>query len=99
MAAMQNLYWLINSYLAFYIFHFSFWHFSMTTLLQLGVFTILVIYIYVLLQFPDMSRPFELSTDASDTGIGCILSQRNDSGRDQPVLFASKTLKKMAQAR
>ena len=37
MAAMQNLYWLINSYLAFYIFHFSFWHFSMTTLLQLGV--------------------------------------------------------------
>ena len=38
MAAMQNLYWLINSYLAFYIFHFSFWHFSMTTLLQLGVY-------------------------------------------------------------
>ena len=39
-----------------------------------------------------MSRPFELSTDASDTGIGCILSQRDYSGRDQPVLFASKTL-------
>ena len=38
------------------------------------------------------SRPFELSTDASDTGIGCILSQRDDSGRDRPVLFASKTL-------
>ena len=39
-----------------------------------------------------MSRPFELSTDASDTVIGFILSQRDDSGRDQPVLFASKTL-------
>ena len=39
-----------------------------------------------------MSRPFELSTDASDTGIDCILSQRDDSGRDRPVLFASKTL-------
>ena len=46
----------------------------------------------VLLQFPDMSKPFELSTDASDTGIGCVLSQRDDSGRDQPVLFASKAL-------
>lgn len=46
----------------------------------------------VLLHFPDISRPFELSTDASDTGIGCILSQRDDSGRDQPVLFASKAL-------
>ena len=34
--------------------------------------------------------PFEVSTNASDTGIGCILSQRDSSGRDQPVLFASK---------
>ena len=46
----------------------------------------------VLLQFPDMSKPFELSTDASDTGIGCILSQRDGLGRDRPVLFASKSL-------
>ena len=46
----------------------------------------------VLLQFPNLSRPFELSTDASDTGIGCVLSQRDESGRDQPVLFASKAL-------
>ena len=46
----------------------------------------------VLLQFPNMLAPFEVSTDASDTGIGCILSQRDDSGRDQPVLFASKAL-------
>ena len=46
----------------------------------------------VLLQFPNLSRPFQLSTDASDTGIGCVLSQRDESGRDQPVLFASKAL-------
>ena len=39
-----------------------------------------------------MLAPFEVSTDASDTGIGCILPQRDDAGRDQPVLFASKAL-------
>ena len=46
----------------------------------------------VILQFPNMSAAFEVSTDASDTGIGCVLSQRDSSGRDQPVLFASKAL-------
>ena len=39
-----------------------------------------------------MSAPFEVSTDPSGTGIECVLSQRDDSGRDQPVLFASKAL-------
>ena len=34
---MKNLICLINSYLAFFIFHLFFLHFSMTTLLQLGV--------------------------------------------------------------
>ena len=46
----------------------------------------------VILQFPNMSAPLEVSTDASDTGIGYILSQRDSSERDQPVLFASKAL-------
>ncbi|KXJ09791.1 Retrovirus-related Pol polyprotein from transposon 17.6 [Exaiptasia diaphana] len=32
------------------------------------------------LAFPDLTRPFELSTDASDTGFGCILSQRDNYG-------------------
>jgi hypothetical protein len=45
----------------------------------------------VLLQFPNISEPFELSTDASDSGVGCVLSQRDKDGRDQPVFFASKT--------
>lgn len=35
---------------------------------------------------------FEISIDASDTGIGCILSQRDSSSCDQPVLYASKAL-------
>ena len=46
----------------------------------------------VLLQFPDLSKPFEVSTDASNNGTGCVLSQRDESARDQPVLFASKAL-------
>ena len=46
----------------------------------------------VVLQFPNMSALFEVSTDASDMGIGCILSQRDSYGRDQPILFASKAL-------
>ena len=42
------------------------------------------------LQFPNMQKEFEVSTDASDTGLGCVLSQRDDLGRDRPVCFASK---------
>ena len=45
----------------------------------------------VVLRFPDMSREFEVSTDASDSGLGCILSQRDEQGRDRPICFASKT--------
>ena len=43
-----------------------------------------------LLHLPDMQREFEVSTDASDTGLGCILSQRDQTGVDRPVSFASK---------
>ncbi|KAK3726345.1 hypothetical protein QZH41_001516 [Actinostola sp. cb2023] len=42
------------------------------------------------LAFPDMTKTFELSTDASDTGFGCILSQRDNSGRERPVYYLSK---------
>ena len=43
------------------------------------------------LQLPDMQRDFEVSTDASDTGLGCILSQRDDAGVERPICFASKS--------
>ena len=47
----------------------------------------------VILQFPDMRKPFELSTDASDSSVGYVLSQRDELGRDRPVFFASKALR------
>ena len=43
------------------------------------------------LHLPDMNRGFEVSTDASDMGLGCVLSQRTADGRDMPVCFASKS--------
>ena len=43
------------------------------------------------LQLPDMQREFEVSTDASDTGLGCVLSQRDDAGVERPICFASRS--------
>ena len=37
-----------------------------------------------LLRNPDFSQTFQLQTDASDTGIGAVLSQGGD--QDQPIL-------------
>ena len=44
-----------------------------------------------ILRLPDFSKPFIIQTDASDTGIGCILLQEYDDGRF-PVACASKKL-------
>lgn len=44
-----------------------------------------------LLQYPDFSKQFILSTDASDFAIGAILSQ-NVNGQDLPIAYASRTL-------
>ena len=43
-----------------------------------------------LLHLPDLRREFEVSTDASDFGLGCVLSQRDRAGVDRPVSFASR---------
>lgn len=43
----------------------------------------------MVLQYPDFSKPFILTTDASDTGSGAVLSQ-NINGNDLPIAFASK---------
>lgn len=43
------------------------------------------------LQYPDFTRPFILTTDASGTAIGGILSQ-GEINKDQPVAYASRTL-------
>ncbi|XP_050505429.1 uncharacterized protein LOC126883802 [Diabrotica virgifera virgifera] len=44
-----------------------------------------------LLQYPDFSKPFNLTTDASNFAIGAVLSQ-GPVGSDKPIAFASRTL-------
>ena len=44
-----------------------------------------------ILQYPDFSKPFIVTTDASDYTIGAILSQ-GETGQDFPVSCTSRTL-------
>lgn len=44
-----------------------------------------------LLQFPDFSKPFVLTTDASNFALGAVLSQ-GPIGSDKPIAYASRTL-------
>lgn len=44
-----------------------------------------------ILQYPDFSKEFNLTTDASNVAIGAILSQ-GPIGSDKPVCYASRTL-------
>jgi len=46
-----------------------------------------------ILQYPDFSQPFVLTTDASDFALGAVLSQ-GPVGKDRPVAYASRTLTK-----
>eukprot|EP00736_Rhodelphis_marinus_P012188 Rmarinus@m.27500 len=43
------------------------------------------------LAYPDYSKPFQLHTDASGTGLGAVLAQ-NGVGGVRPVVFASRLL-------
>lgn len=46
-----------------------------------------------ILQYPDFSRPFIVTTDASNVAIGAILSQGR-IGEDLPIAYISRTLNK-----
>lgn len=48
------------------------------------------------LQYPDFSQPFILTTDASNHAVGAVLSQ-GTIGKDRPVCYASRTLNKTEQ--
>ena len=45
-----------------------------------------------ILQSPDFTKQFTVQTDASDHGVGAVLSQPDDSGQDHPVAYFSKKL-------
>ena len=44
------------------------------------------------LRSPDFTKHFVLQTDASDRGIGAVLSQYDEMGHDQPIAYFSKKL-------
>ena len=46
-----------------------------------------------ILRYPDYSREFILTTDASNEGVGAVLSQ-GEIGKDLPIAFASRSLNK-----
>ena len=44
------------------------------------------------LQAPDMQKEFVLQTDASDRGVGAVLSQRDEQDAEHPVAYYSQKL-------
>lgn len=46
-----------------------------------------------ILQYPDFTKPFNLTCDASNYAVGCVLSQ-GPIGKDLPIAYASRTLNK-----
>ena len=45
-----------------------------------------------LMRNPNFSRPFVVQIDASNVGVGAVLSQLDESGTDKPIVYFSKKL-------
>ena len=45
-----------------------------------------------ILTSPDFTKAFCLQTDASDRGVGAVLSQQDDNGDDKPIAYFSRKL-------
>ena len=43
------------------------------------------------LQLPDAYKPFILTTDWSQHGMGAVLSQLNEEGVEHPICYASRS--------
>ena len=45
-----------------------------------------------MLHHPDPSKPFFVDCDASDVGVGAVLFQLGEDGKEKPIVFASRSL-------
>ena len=45
-----------------------------------------------IMTYPDFSKKFILATDASDWGIGAVLSQKDEGNLEHPIAYASRLL-------
>ena len=46
----------------------------------------------LILRVAEPSKPYILQTDASEKGLGAVLSQTTEAGKEHPIAFASRKL-------